>query len=101
QEEIANTRKRFDLRKIILFQDVAPVLLDFLALGCELLRGQEDRHKLIATLANLTANVVEGDFVAEMPKGVLPRVSMGVDGVYQRPVDVENRSPYHLHQPLL
>jgi hypothetical protein len=51
---------------------------------------QEDRHKLIAALSDLPADITEPDRVSEFGKGVDPGLGVDVDRIDERAVDIED-----------
>ena len=50
---------------------------------------------VIAALADLFAEPLERDFLAEMPERLLPREDMEFVGIDERPVEIENRGADH------
>ena len=89
-EQLPYGRKGADLRQVARFEQVAAVGLDLISAAIEFFLGEEDRHELVAALADLRTHVGEGHLMAEMGEGFLPGFRVQVDRVDQGAVDVEN-----------
>jgi hypothetical protein len=62
-----------------------------------LLLGLREEHgdELVAALADLTARLLECHVMTEFDQCLLPRARVQVDGIDQRPIDVEDGSFGH------
>jgi hypothetical protein len=100
-EEGSHAREGAGLGQVPRLVEPLAVLLDLLAAAPDVVRRQEDGHELVAALADLAADVGEGDLAAEVPEGLLPSPRVQVDSVDQRAVDVEDhRSHRHAASPV-
>ena len=98
-EQRAHFGERADLAEIALAQNLAAALLECLADRLALVGREEDGEELVAALADLAADLLEGEVVAELGEGVLPGAGMDVHAVHQRPVHVENHGLRHVGAP--
>ncbi len=99
-EQRAHVGERPDPAEVALLQDLAPALVERLALLVQLLPAQEHRHELVAALADLPADRVERHVAPDLPERVDPGLGVEVDGVDQRSVHVEDDSLDHREPPL-
>ena len=77
-------------RQVLCLEALAPPFLHLLAVVPLRVFGQEVRNQLVATLADLTSHLLEGDVVAELHHRFLPSEGVEIDGVQERSVHVEN-----------
>ena len=105
-EQGPHAGKRPHVWKVAFLQDGRPMFVQLAAPGLHVVPAQEHRHQLVAALADLRADGLEGDVVAVVAERLLPGLGVHVDGVDQGSVDVEDHgfghgwSPGARHQSL-
>src|SRR5207248_11352640 len=89
-EQLACLRKSADALQVPALVEIGSVLLDGLAAPREIVLREEDRHQLVAALADLRPHFLERHPPAEVREGFLPGASVQIDGIDQRSVYVED-----------
>src|SRR3978361_179118 len=82
--------------KISLFQDLAAARLERSAERVDLIFGQKDRHKLVATFTDLAPYRIETDLLFNLLKCIDPTLSVNVVRIDQRSIDIKNDGFDHL-----
>src|SRR3954447_26743280 len=90
-----HARKRFHLRQVLRFEELAPELGQFLPFLFQFLRRQKNWQQLVATLADLATYPSQLKFEPKLAKGLLPGLGMQIDRVEDGAVDVKNHCSLH------
>lgn len=80
-EQLANFRKRPDLREILALEQLASKRLDPILQRVESVGGHEDGKQLIAAFPYLRTDLIERHRDPEMRERLLPRPGMEVDRI--------------------
>ena len=94
-EQGAHAWERLYLVQVVRLEHLGPALVDGLAVLLDLLRGQELRQQFAAALADLRAGALDRNVVAELGQHAMPGLGVGIDGVDQRSIDVEDHGNRH------
>jgi hypothetical protein len=70
-----------------------------LAVRVDLGLRQENRHELVSPFSDLTSYFFEGDVMTEVRERSLPGPGVRIDGIDQRPVNVEDNGFGHIANP--
>jgi hypothetical protein len=89
-EQLAHAWEGLQAGQVLALEQVLAPGFDLFAAGGDHVVGQEDGHELVAALADLTADGLEGDVVAEAAESLQPRQGVLVVAVDQRAVDIED-----------
>src|SRR3954469_3465032 len=90
QEQVADARKGARPTDIVSHEESLADGLDLLSLSLDDLLRQEDRHELVATLANLPAHLIMRHLAIEMAQRLGSGGCVQVHGVDKCPVHVED-----------
>ena len=96
-EQFAHAWEGAHARHVLALVEFAAVLLKLFAELFEFFFREEDGHQLVAALAYLVAHALIRNLLSEMRERLLPGARVQVNGVNERPVNVENHSLDQVH----
>jgi hypothetical protein len=81
--------------QILGLESLAAPLLQFLAMVSLRLVGEKFGNELVASLADLAPRLLEADVVTELSHRFMPCERVKIDGIQQRPVEIEDGGVRH------
>jgi hypothetical protein len=89
-KQIGDRREGADQRQVLGLETRAAPFLHFLAVVPLFVSRKEYGNELVAALPDLSSHLLEADVVTELRHRFVPGERMEIDGVQQRPVQVED-----------